>query len=886
MVKTPARPDISATQASSHRLDITHLVLPASQHSHDESTTRAYTTQLHQTDSLCTTKPSRIIHTSPQLTRDAPLVLAKMPMWPFRRKSRRKAARASTTDFDMARGRALEHTLPPRSQTTQDIVMADAPSEPTQATPKQRPEANKLQRRQRAYSFSPGRNDALTPGRRSSVRANQSTRIHGTATKDMGPAVLGGAVQRVPTLHNKRDGDHLPRKKSSKKRRKDDEQREAEIRAMSNFMPLRPTTEDWIGSRPLRRHSRRTGTGFVYGFMGSSRQEWDKYNRSSDISLAESVHSTFSSDSEHISFKVSVLEKLAPRPTLHYATYSKLTAEEDSGRLARTPSRQQRKLSAPIPEATLKAHKRIHDLADELSASDLRELMERDKRRRDRRRQRDQEKLEAKLARRAEKQKEAVAQAQKEGRDSPPNLERGVFGREVVGLGLDPTSAVVTSSRRRQKGNDLMETDDTATYDARPDPLSEFHRTSSIPLQSPKLADAQDESKEVVPPVLASPRSKSSFLRLKLARSMSPNDSDLKTEQSEPPEGNNPKGPLSWATFFRWGNKAKRKSAAPSSFSNASRDSMQTPQQQLPTAPINFIPRKLSTGVPKRTRSRFREDLPELAAHKTQPHNQESIPPTIAESSPDPNAVTEQIAFAPPAQHGDRNDTPTSEQRRETPSIFGHPDEPSASPELHTLSLASIDSEASWLSGRLSKKRHPSSSLAASPYGPRPRGASESDAEAPQDLNTPTEDASITEDEYLARFAHSTPDRQAGNRKSTGDPRPSSDGEDLEETHWGTVKGYQPKVVHAHGAGRVKSREGLLKSFGEEGELDVVLSGPSESPGTEGQGVRRATSINLGKGHARKISAGSARLLSITPRSSVDTKRLSSPPKQEKISEA
>ncbi|KAK0746463.1 hypothetical protein B0T18DRAFT_429425 [Schizothecium vesticola] len=756
--------------------------------------------------------------------------------------------------------------------------MADAPPEPAQARQKQRPEANKLQRRQRAYSFSPSRDDAITPGRRSSVRANQ---------REMGTGALGGAVQRGPTLHNKRDGDHLPRKKSSKKRRKDDEQREAEIKAMSNFMPLRPATDDWTGARPLRRHSRRTGTGFGYGFTGSSRQEWDKYNRSSDISLAESVHSTFSSDSEHISFKVSVLEKLAPRPTLHYATYSKLTAEEDSGRLARTPSRQQRKLSAPIPEATLKAHKRIHDLADDLSASDLRELMDRDKRRRERRRQRDQEKLEAKLARRAEKQKEAAAQAEKEGRDSPPNLERGVFGRDVVGLGLDPTSAVVTSSRRRQKGKERMETDDPVTrYDARPDPLVEFHRTSSIPLQSPKIADAPAESKEAVPPVLASPRSKSSFLRLKLPRSMSPNDSDLKTEQSEPPESNHSKGPLSWATFFRWGNKAKRKSAAPSSFSNASRDSMQTPQQQQPTAPISFTPRKLSTGVPKRTRSRFREDLPELAAHKAQPHDRESIPPTIAESSPDPGAVTEQIAFAPPAHYGERNDTPTSEQRQQTPSIFGHPDEPSASPELHTLSLASIDSEASWLSGRLSKKRHLSSSLHASPYGPRPRGASESDAEAPQDQNTPTEDASITEDEYLARFAHSAPDRQGGNRKSTGDPRPSSDGEDLEETHWGTVKGYQPKVVHAHGAGRVKSREGLLKSFGEEGEVDALVSGPSESGPAGGQGVRRATSINLGKGHARKISAGSARLLSISPRSSVDTKRLSSPPKQEKINEA
>jgi len=50
----------------------------------------------------------------------------------------------------------------------------------------------------------------------------------------------------------------------------------------------------------------------------------------------------------------------------------------------------------------------------------------------------------------------------------------------------------------------------------------------------------------------------------------------------------------------------------------------------------------------------------------------------------------------------------------------------------------------------------------------------------------------------------------------------------------------------------------------------------------EGSGLQRATSINLGKDHVRHISAGSARLLSISPRSSVDTKRLSLPRSQGK----
>ncbi|KAK0620046.1 hypothetical protein B0T14DRAFT_401857, partial [Immersiella caudata] len=774
--------------------------------------------------------------------------------------------------------------------------------EPEQSNRKQRPEPNKLQRRQRTYSFSPGRRDSIGPHRRRSVRAQRQP--HGPAPNTTtGDTPMGmmrdDDLRRVPTLHNKRDGDDLPRKKSSKKRRRNDHQREAEIKAMSNFVPLRRATEDWTGGHPAGMDGRRVRTSFGLGFKGSSRQEWDKYNRSSDISLpAESIHSAHSSDSEYLSFKVSALEALAPRPTLRYATHPRPGAEGgDFGmRLARASSRQQKKLSAPIPEATLKAHKRIHDLADELSASDLRELMERDQRRRDRKRQMDQERLEQRLARRAEKQRAAEAEAKRQGRDSPANLERGVLGREVLGLGTDPTSAVITSSRIRQSDESLKEKGKDAEIDpaaapgdeSRPHPLAAFHRTNSIPLQSPKLESLPAEPKKQPAQPLTSPRSRTSFIRLKLSRSSTPQGSDIKTEHSDPPqkghETANSKAPLSWATFFRWGNKHKHRSAGPSSFSNTSRDSMQA-APQAPTPPANFIPRRLSAGVPKRTMSRFREDLPELPL--SPPDSRIQSPeataiPGATEPSALTNAVMEHVILAPPRQ-ADRYDTPTSEQRsmeamRQTPSTFGHPDEPSVSPELQTMSLASIDSEGSWLSGKMSKKRKPSGSLRATPYGQRPRTTSESDAEhIPDQDNNTNEEMSIAEDDYLARYTSSPVERPGWNRKSTGDPRPSSDGE--EETHWGSVRGHQPQLVHSHTAGRVKSREVLLKSFGEEGEIDAVVSGSKnvdndddEDDEGETSGLQRATSINLGKEHVRHISAGSARLLSISPRSSVDTK--------------
>jgi hypothetical protein len=151
------------------------------------------------------------------------------------------------------------------------------------------------------------------------------------------------------------------------------------------------------------------------------------------------------------------------------------------------------------------------------------------------------------------------------------------------------------------------------------------------------------------------------------------------------------------------------------------------------------------------------------------------------------------------------------------------------------------------------------------------------------DLDAAGEDASIVEDEYISGFARSSYERAGWNRKSTGEALPSSDegeadddGEaedDDMQPQWGSVRGQQPTLIQNHSANRMKSREGFLRSFDEDDEVET-------SP-TEGSPhlVQRATSINLGKGHVRNFSAGSAKLLDITPRASVDAKRRSLSPR-------
>lgn len=641
-----------------------------------------------------------------------------------------------------------------------------------------------------------------------------------------------------------------------------------------------------MAGRPMKKDSKRFKNGL--GFRGQ---------RSSEVSLPVpgSLDSALSTDSEQISYRVSALNALVPRPTLRYATHPRQGSTNDevgATPLAKKPSQRQRTLTEPIPEATLKAHKRIDDLANDLSASDLRELMERDRRRRERKRQREQENAQIKLAQRLEKQRADDAEAQKEGRDSPPNLERGVLGRETVGLGIDTTSAVVTSSRiresdelerpvRKRSREEFNEGKEEETV--RPHPFRAFHRTESIPVESPTSPIGS----------LASPQSRSSFF--------SPNGrssrqaSLAKTEHSEQmrrgSETSSSRGPLSWASIFRWGNRNRRSSGGPSSFSNTSRDSMQnsmqTPQIQVPTPPINFTPRRVSSGVPKRTKSRFREDLPELPlsppGSRIHLNEGDSIPPTIAEASPNPNQDVDPLGVA--TSDGARDETPSSEQRsvdalRHTPSSFGHPDERGLTPEPQTMSLASIDSEASWLSGRLSAKRRKSSSImrSSTPYTQLPR-TSEPDNEnedehSPEHQNL-NEESIIVDDDYLSRVARASGERPGWNRQSSGEARASSDWE--EEPHWGSVREGQPVVIHGHPANvRTKSFEGYLNSLGDTPEASPGLSETAED--AKEDEIRRATSVNLGKGHVRHISAGSARLLSLSPRNSTD-RRVSLPPR-------
>ncbi|KAG4419032.1 hypothetical protein IFR04_007808 [Cadophora malorum] len=833
-----------------------------------------------------------------------------MAMWPFRRRNnRRKSASA-------AGGAAI-----PQSSEMHDAGALRDParhngSELTSAGPERRRsrrdtkrkssrESKKLQRdpeRRRTYSFSPGRKDSIRVPRsldrppvpplpaniKGNARSNTDKPDPVTAEKrplraSTQPPEDTQNWQRMPTLH-KRSAQELAHRKSSKKR-KEEHQREAEIKAMVAFMPSRPATDSTTSGRPMKRESKKMRGGLT--------RHMD--NPSSDISLplAESLRSSVSANSDHQpSYILNAFDMLAPRPTIRYAENPRYVPGASGFGSDGSGSRRRRSDRVSIPREALKENKRVDDLADDLSAGELRELMERDQKRRENKKIAERIKMERRLARRQEKQTAEEATAAQEGNPPPANMERGVLGREVVGLGIG-TSAVVTSSKRKgsvgsdngrgKRPADAFRQDSAASIQP-----PAFHRSASLLTDNPTpTSELQDPviGTAIVGTVGRANISPTSSPRMQgHAQGASSISHMMDLTKTEPPASEPipipaqsatrrdsrqtptppPKAPQSWTSFFRIrGVKKQQQESAPSSFSNTSRDSMHSGGQG-PT--IGYTPMRSTSNIPKRTMSKFREDLPELPIS----------PPDSRVQSPEAD-----MAPVPERKIEDprtRYDTPTSGYRSidamrlrdETPTS-GHRTVEDPSPEpanVLSQSLASIDSEGSWLSGRKAGSKRGSIQTpqpipdTSSPFGRK-------------EFSQSAEELGIAEDEYFSRLTPGPEDQHKIRRQSAGNPMPSSDDEEggslaspaSEKSKWGAV-GRHPTVVHREP--RAKSREGLLNDFDEDSASEAPETPDSPNPT---DGLQRATSIDLGKKHARHMSAGSARLLDLKPRASTDQKR-------------
>lgn len=706
-----------------------------------------------------------------------------------------------------------------------------------------------------------------------------------------------------PTLRAKSSANesNIPRRKSSK-RKAEDLAREQEIKAMSSPVPV-PKRPNSHSSGILARESRR-----IHGGLNSNRER-----PLSEISLPlpESVHSSMSMISDSHGFKVNAFDMLSPRPTIRYFENPRNNVGSGSVGPSRTSTRREKQ--AVIPEEGSKSKKRIEDLADDLDAGSIRELMERDRRRSERNRRLEHEKLQRRLQRRADK--ERAAEKRREGAEGPSkeNADPNEMSEDDVGLGIASAAASPVARNASLVPGEARETRIS-------EPWLNHRSTERLPLDSPfrdTIASPPEwptSAEELDVPVLETakavrlsqasmspptspvhkPHGPSSLSQLSDYGSPSSPDIPDRIDPDRRDSDSSARNSSNWTSIFRRsGTRAKRDSvdrgrAVPSEFSNTSRESF----RQMPPSAFARVP-PARAGTPVRTQSRFREDLPELPT----PPDSRLQSPEATTQTPLPQPGSARIASGPHHPLSDihpafREEVALSRNQSVKSQTADIP-----SSAILSQSLASVDSEGSWLTGRPVKR---SSQTLVNPL----RESGSSLQQRWREIGASEEELRIApnEQEFGGRLSPGpgelSQEEGAGQRQdlagSAGSGGIGSDSEDDNTLHsqpaglnqedegkWHGAIAKQPTIVR-QGA-RAKSREGLLNDF--QAAEDSAESSPTgESPigqpygdslGRENSFIHRATSIDLAKGHVRHISAGSARLLHLPPRSSGEIKRVS-----------
>lgn len=727
-----------------------------------------------------------------------------------------------------------------------------------------------------------------------------------------------GKLQRPQSLRRGANEPSLARRKSSKRRKEHDHIREEEIRAMTLPMPQKRPAGNSGGM--LRRDSKKVKGGL------NARFERPPSNIS--LPLEDSIHSSMSGNSELRAFRVSALDFFAPRPTIRFSVGSQYYYSGDrsspTARLERGNSRREKRPTSSKEDKQWKRTSRIDDLADTLDAGALREILDRDKRRLEKKAKADQDRLRRRLERRAEKQNAAP------GATPPVPTRSEAVG--AVGLGIDKSMTVPKPEPVQEPVvpmEDVRPTTPSTPPWLRPLTPPPMHRLQALdtttpaandnsqlptPIETPMedmiISDAQAVrySRGSAGPVHTRGPSNVSMMPELLSEKLAEESPFESVEAHYDPTRSGSLHPIetgdtttsnkgssfrrrssdgrrmsAFASFFRRGKRSSQEPgrATPSeaSFSNTSRESMS--RQPLPAHLVGTVPTapiqiKRPSSVPRRTMSKFREDLPEFPIS----------PPDSRVASPEVPA-TSAIA-ARRRTHNPENIRVGSlglaaNARSDSPVSPGLP-----IGNKMSQSLASVDSEGSWLSGkpvkRISNKSMMRSSVASSAVLQNP------------EFNNSFEELGMADDEYFKRLTPQPDELRRSNlssellgRKASStamatldaaaeseeenEPTPSARrSQDSEHVKAGVAR--QPTVIHRNV--RVKSAEGLLTMFDADAaspeETMKTLGNEPESPQSDDSAehatVQRAKSVDFGKHHVRHLSAGSAKLLDIQKRSS------------------
>lgn len=495
-------------------------------------------------------------------------------------------------------------------------------------------------------------------------------------------------------------------------------------------------------------------------------------------------------------FQLSVFDALSPRPVLRYAEPPRSPPTLAKGK-------------SPVFFEThnLNGRHRINELADQMDAGTLRELMDRDRRRRAARK--------SAMNTDSPKRTRTPPAAAVPAAPNPEPMDLTQMPSHSASWLHDPSKDSLGAAETEQQTRSI------ATVPEAPAPID---------TKQPQVTDADTAS-------------------LRAEQEMGSISDISRTHRSDKPRSSNT-GRIgrSLSSIFRRGSRFGREPRRPlkdlPSFSVPSRESFaKISHTELPPA----IPKKSSLRFDGQSmRSRFTEHFDETTSPD---HIHSSSAIDIYPSSNRISVCTGRGTVTTAAT----NDLPESLR----PSGANSPDtRPNSMFLAH--SLASIDSEGSWLSGKPSRRLSQARTTHHRSNAESRERLDELDDPEPQD------DRPASEEVFGLLGGGTVPeeDEEAGDAERIPQQQPNDD----EATTWHRGIGKRAHLVSPR-APRAKSKEGLFTNF-LESSSDINDTPEADSPLLDegDMEVRRATSVDLGKGHIRHISAGSAKLLDLPPR--------------------
>ncbi|EAL91478.1 hypothetical protein KXX33_002956 [Aspergillus fumigatus] len=610
-------------------------------------------------------------------------------------------------------------------------------------------------------------------------------------------------------------------KKKLSKRKAYEIAREQEIRLMASSpidIPWRPGTlpgerVSVETRRAPRTHSRRS----------------DRHLSDLSLPVRDSAASSVSDCSESYTFKVNSLAAWTPRPIIRYVEAPRSSAAR-SQKSAEVPGRKENALNFSISEEELYSKQRVDALADSLDASALRELLERDRRRKEKQRIEEQKRLRRRLQRRAERQRreeeqEDESQRQHSHAQGPSAINRG---QAIVGKNAESTPDDTGTMCKNDETKIFLSGDtagswlrDASKERSRHTSFESVHVVGNLDDSSvtklklaerPSFTQSHDMgmSHTTLSPSpsrrgLSSPTSSQVY---GVARESTSDVSRTVESERRLSDHSSTRGGALASLFRRSSSRLKRRyrerfQDQSSELSNTSHESFfKVPTQS--SGPPPYSPPKpfLRSGVIKRSQSKFTEHF-----------GDEPLSP------PDSRLQSPEIPEEPSDQFGKENDTlnlhveshypiPGSESDLQDASKIPHRSwgdeslEDGADNVPLSQSLASIDSEGSWMSGqflrRISQRRsnliHRSTSLS---HNHTEEGHEDS-----------VKDDAMPQKEHFVRFESDHDDTEGpsssvlDNQEKDSNVRASQDGT------WHSEIARRPVVVNP--TIRPKSNEGLL----------------------------------------------------------------------------